>query len=153
MKKKLFMATLTLATLFYGSLALAGPRGWGHGMGPSNGAGYGMAGLNLTEEQSAKLQSLRENYLKEVSPLQNRMFALRSEMRLLWNAAEPDREKITAKQKEIAGIQNQLEEKNTAYRLDCRAVLTPEQQSRMAAAGPGMGRGYGPGRGHHGRGW
>lgn len=153
MKKRLIMATLALAILFSGSLALAGQRGWGHGMGPGNGAGYGMANINLTEEQSAKLQSMREDYLKDVSPLQNRLFGLRSELRLLWNAVEPERDKITAKQKELSELQSQLQEKTTAYRLDCRAMLTPEQQSQMAAAGPGMGRSYGPGGGHHGRGW
>ncbi len=151
MKKRLLAATVTLAILFCGSLALAGPRGWGHRMGPGTGNGYGISNLNLTEAQSAKLQSLRENYLAAITPLQNRMFALRSELRLLWNAAAPDREKITAKQKEISAVESQMEEKATTYRLDCRAVLTPEQQSQMAAAGPQMGRGYG--WRHHGRGW
>lgn len=147
--KKLIVVTVSLAIMFCGSLALAGPRGWGNGMGH----GYGVSNLNLTEEQSGQLQSLRENYLQEIEPLRNRMVALRSELRLLWNTDSLDREKITAKQKEISGLQGQLEEKATAYRLDCRAVLTPEQQSQMAAAGPGMGGGYGPGWRHHGQEW
>ncbi len=152
--KKLVAATLFLAIMLCGSAVLAGPRGWGQGMGPAyGGAGYGAPSLNLTEDQSAKLQSLRENYFKEIAPLQSRMVAMRSELRLLWNAAEPDRGKITAKQKEVSGLQSRLDEMATAYRLDCRGVLTPEQQSQMAAAGPAMRRGSGPGWGHHGRGW
>lgn len=146
--KNLIVATLSMAILFCGSAALAGPRGSGQGMGPGmGGAGCLAADLNLTAEQSGKLQSLQETYLKEITPLQNRMFAARSEMRLLWNSADPDRDQIAAKQKAIAELNNQLEEKAIAYRLDCRAVLTPEQRSQMAAAGPNMGTGRGSGMG------
>jgi Spy/CpxP family protein refolding chaperone len=158
--KNLIVATLSLAILFCGSAAFAGPRGSGQGMGPGmGGAGCDAAELNLTEEQSDKLQSLRETYLKEITPLQSRMFAARSEMRLLWNTADPDRDQIVAKQKAISELKSQLEEKAIAHRLDCRAVLTPEQRSQMAAAGPGMGtgrgscmgNGKGPGSMHRGR--
>ena len=150
--KKLIVLALAMAVILCGSLALAGPRGWGQGMGPGYGrSAYGPSNLNLTEEQSGKLQTLRENYLKEITPLQNQMISLRSEMRLLWNVASPDREKITAKQKEISELQRQLDEKAVQYRLDCNAMLTPEQLSKMAAFGPGMGRGYGSGWKHGGR--
>lgn len=150
--KKLIVLALAVGMMFTGSLALAGSRGWGQGMGP----GYcwsnaGASNLDLTDEQSAKLQTMRENYLKEITPMQNQAVALRSEMRLLWNAAGPDRENILAKQKELSGIQTQLDEKATRYRLDCREILTPEQQAKMAAFGPGMGRGNGQMWKHGGR--
>ncbi|MDZ7696284.1 MAG: Spy/CpxP family protein refolding chaperone [Deltaproteobacteria bacterium] len=140
--KKLIVLALVVGMMFTGSLALAGSRGWGHGMSP----GYcwsnaGASNLNLTEEQSGKLQTLREDYVKEITPLQNQMISLRAEMRLLWNAAGPEAEKILAKQRELSGIQAQLDEKAAQYRLDCRAMLTPEQQSKMTSFGPGMGRG------------
>jgi hypothetical protein len=41
-----------------------------------------MANLNLSPEQSEELQVLHDIYLKAVTPLQNQMFALRSELRL-----------------------------------------------------------------------
>ena len=58
---------------------------------------------------------------------------------------------VNRKQKEIAELQRQIEEKATQYRLDCSDVLTPEQQSKSSAFGPGMGRGHGPGWNHGGR--
>ena len=126
------------------------------GAGYGLGRGYGMgpctaSNLDLTAEQSAKLQSVRETYLKDITPLQNQLFSKRAEFRLLWAETNPDRDKIFAKQKEILEIQKQLGEKATQYRLDCRAMLTPEQQSKMAAFGPGMGRGNGSGWKHGGR--
>jgi periplasmic protein CpxP/Spy len=145
------------------SLAFAGPGGRGGAMGKGfggqsggTGPGYCWSGdrasnLNLTEEQSGKLQALRENHLREIIPLRTQMISLRSEMRILWIAATPDRDKILAKQKELSNIQAQLDEKAVVYRFDCRAMLTPEQQAKMAAFGPGMGRGHGPGWNHGGK--
>jgi len=151
MKKPIVLA-LAVGMMFTGSLALAGPRGWGQGMGP----GYcwtndAAASLNLTEEQSGKLQTMRENYFREITPLRNEMLSVGSELRLLWSNAGPDREKILTKQRELSNLQTQLDEKAALYRLDCRALLTPEQQSNMASFGPGMGRGNGQMWKHGGR--
>lgn len=146
MMKKLILLALAVAILIHSSLALAGPRGWGHGMAPGHGSSaYGIANLKLTEEQSAKLQTLREDYLKEVTPLHNRMISLRSELRLLWSDAGPDREKITARQNEISELQRRIDEKATQHRLEMQELLTPEQRSRMIGSGPMGGWDRGPG--------
>ena len=139
--KKLSILTVSLLFVLCASLAFAG--GWGRhqGMGP-----VGATNLNLTDEQTASLQTLRETYLKEITPLQNELYSKRSELRLLWAKPAPDKAEITAGQNEVFELQRQLQEKTTQYQLDCRNALTPEQQSQMAAVGPGYGRG-------HGRGW
>ena len=96
--------------------------GPGYGMPP-----YAASNLNLTAEQSNPLQTLRETYLNEVTPLQNQIFGKRAELRMLWAQQNPDQTAITAKQKEILELQQQLQEKSTKYQLDCRNALTSEQ--------------------------
>ena len=62
-----------LMVIFAGT-AMAGP--WGRGMGQGNGMGpYPYDAANLTADQAAQMQTLRESFLKEVSPLQSAMFA------------------------------------------------------------------------------
>jgi Spy/CpxP family protein refolding chaperone len=150
--KKLMVLAVAFGMIFAGPLAFAGSRGWGRGMGP----GYcrsndGASILNLSEEQSKKLGNMRENYLKEITPLRNQVLSVGSELRLFWSSASLDRENILAKQKELSSLQIQLDEKTAQYRLDCWEVLTAEQQSKMVSFGPGMGRVYGQGRMHGGR--
>lgn len=150
--KKLLVLILAIGTMAIGSLVFADSNGWGQGMGP----GYCLSGnraanLNLTEEQSEKVKTITGDYLKEITPLRNQMLSVGSELRLLWSAASLDREKILAKQRELSGLQAQINEMSVKYRLDCREILTPEQQSKMGPFRPGMDRGYGPGRMHGGR--
>ena len=131
--------------------------GWGHGNCINQGygggqggpmAGYG-AGLNLTEEQSAKIRSLREAHQKEVVPLRSELFAKRAELRALWAQTSPDKGAILAKQKETSKLRDQMREKKTIHRLEMRAILTPEQQASLNFMGSG--RGMGP-RGDFGHG-
>lgn len=169
--KKLSILTVGVVLVLSVSLAFAGPWGRGRGMGPGScmepgrgmGPGTGMgpgscmalyaaSDLNLSAEQSGKLQTQRETYLKEVTPLQNQLFGKKAELRLLWGTQNPDRAEITAKQNEIFDLERQVQEKATSYRLDCRSILTPEQQAQMTAFGPGCGRGRGYGGGHGPRG-
>ena len=151
MKTKM-AAVIVITLLFSASLALAGPGGRGMGAGYGRGSGYGMtpsggSNLNLTPEQSLKLQQMQENHLKEINELQNRMFSKQAEMRTLWNEPSPDREKILAKDREISELQGQMAEKATRYKLDYQSQLTDGQKSQLPALGSGMGQGGGMGRG------
>ncbi|MDZ7582966.1 MAG: periplasmic heavy metal sensor [Deltaproteobacteria bacterium] len=130
------------------STVLAGPHGWGRGMGP----GYGMepqaaANLNLSAEQSAKLQSLRENHLKAITPLQNQMFAMRSELRLLWNETNPDKETLMAKHKAISNLNGEIQRNwrpSTDWNIATR--FRPSSGPNWSRSLLGMGGGHRSGR-------
>jgi Spy/CpxP family protein refolding chaperone len=138
------LSILTVAILFF-SAALAFAQPWGRGMGPGFGGPHIDPTLNLTQEQADKLQKLHESYLSEVTPLQNRLFTIRAEIRLLWEEMNPDRDKLMQRQNEAIEIRKRLDEKAIMHRLDSQAVLTPEQRARMIGFGPGGGRHRGPG--------
>lgn len=121
----------------------------GYGNGPGNVADIGAArGLDLTADQTEKINAMRAAHLKDIQPLQDQMYSKSRELRSLWLAATPDKEKIVALQKEAQGLRDQLTDKLTTYRLEVRKVLTPEQQAKVQAYGTGRGMarmGGGPG--------
>jgi Spy/CpxP family protein refolding chaperone len=136
----------------------AGPavQAWGPGFGPGFGRGFGPAyGVppipNLTAEQSSKIQTLRDSFLKEIEPLQKDFYTKGTELRNLWSTPKADPAAITAKQKEIFDLQSKLQEKATNLGLEIRKVLTPEQLAQLPAfsqgTGFGPGAGFGPGMG------
>jgi Spy/CpxP family protein refolding chaperone len=69
---------------------------------------------------------------------------------MLWDAAQPEKEKIFAKKKEMSDLRGKISEIRTTYQLDCRAILTPDQLARTHLAEKGLGTGHGP-IGHHNR--
>ena len=147
--KKTFVVGLGLAL----GLALAATvaTAWGPGFGPGFGRGFRGPAFgsppipDLTAEQSAQIQVLRDGFLKEIEPLQKELFAKRSELRSLWSSPNPDPAAVTAKQKEIRDLQSKLQEKATGLGLEIRKVLTPEQLTELPAFGHGPG--FGPGMG------
>jgi len=106
--------------------------------------------LNLTAEQAGQLRNLREAHLKDIQPLQNKLYSKRSELRLLWLQQSPDQGKITAADREIRALRDQIQDKMTSHRLATFKILTPEQQTKLQASGAG--RGYGSGKGMRGQG-
>ena len=120
---------------------------WGPGYGPG-GPGYGSgAGLNLSPEQTQKLQALRENFFKETLPLRNELALKHLELRTLWSQPNPNQNQILAKQKEINALREQLQERATRHRLEVGNTLTPEQQAQALRNFPGGFGSGGPGRG------
>ena len=139
---------LILVVALVATVALA----WGPGFGPPGfgrgfeGPAYGSPPIpNLTAEQSAQIQALRDDFLKEIEPLQKDLLSKRTELRSLWSNPNSDPAAITAKQKEIWDLQSKLQEKAASLGLEIRKVLTPEQIAQLPAFGPGPG--FGPGRG------
>ena len=144
---------LILALALVATVALA----WGPGFGPGFGRGFGGPAYgsppipNLTTEQSAQIQALRESFLKEIEPIQKELYAKGQEFRNLWQSPNPDQAAIAAKQKEMIDLRTQLQGKATNLGLEIRKVLTPEQLAQLPAfnqgAGFGPGAGFEPGMG------
>jgi len=157
MKKTVIIGLcLVLGLALLATVALA----WGPGFGPGLGRGFGGPAYgvppipNLTAEQSAKIQTLRDSFLKEIEPLQKELYTMGTELRNLWSTPKADPAAITAKQKEIFDLQLKLQEKSTNLGLEIRKVLTPEQLAQLPAfsqgAGFGPGMGFGPRMGMRG---
>lgn len=134
--------------------------GWGGGWGRGHARGDGGQGcdrdiqaipeLGLTAAQTAKIRDLREAHMKDIKPLRDKMFSKRGELKLLWLQKTPDREKITAVQKEIGRLRDQIQDKSTSHRLAMLNILTPEQRTKVQALVAG--KGFGPGKGGRGAG-
>jgi Spy/CpxP family protein refolding chaperone len=137
MNRRIFLAVLAAA--FFWASPAAAFREWqaGYGSGPGSMPDLLNApGLNLTAEQKEKIGALRRSHLREVQPLQERLRLKSRELRELWLAREPDRERIMPLHKEVQWIRNEMEDRLTAYRLEALQILTPEQQQRVEAYRP-----------------
>jgi Spy/CpxP family protein refolding chaperone len=132
-----------------GTAFAAGP---GYGMGKNANCPAWGDRLNLTPDQKTKLGDLREKHWKDTVSLRNEMQTKRLELRTLWTAPNPDRDKILAKQKELNALRDKMQAKATDVRIEGRKVLTPEQAAQIGTFGGGMGyramgrhmRGQGP---------
>lgn len=146
--------TLTLTAVALGLLLTSQAFAWGPG--PGRGQGYcreaGLERLNLTDDQKAKIEALQTANWKVVKPLREKMFDKSVELRRLWLQANPDKDKITAAQKELRTLRDEMQDKNTAMKLEVRKVLTPEQNEKLADMGWGRGPGFGPRGGMRGQG-
>ena len=155
MKKLTIIMAVVLFAALVSTPAMA-QRGWGGHMGPAYGGDFTNApGLNLTAEQKAKIDSLREAFLKDIKPLQDHLYSKKGDMKLLWLEKNPDQAKIVALQKEITALRGQIQDKALTHRLAVMNTLTPAQQDTLRTYGPmgrGMGTGAGYGSGHRGMG-
>jgi Spy/CpxP family protein refolding chaperone len=145
MKRTVVAVALVGLLALTASMAFAWGPGWGRGYG--YGYGPGVAAPTLSAEQVAKIQEIQNDRYAEVAKVRNEMFTKRTELQALFREPALDQAKIAAKQKEIAGLQAEMQDKALAARTAVAEVLTPEQRAQMPAFGPGMGPGFGPGRG------
>ena len=145
MKKTIVALGLVGALTLMASAAFAWGPGFGRGMGM--GYGPGMAGVNLSPEQVAKIQKIQGDRYAEMAPVRTEMFAKRTELQNLFREPVLDQAKIAVKQKEISALQVQMQEKALATRTAVAETLTPEQRAQMPGFGPGMGPGVGRGMG------
>lgn len=153
--KKTIIIGLSLAFALALAAGVAMARGPGFGPGFSRGFGgpaYGVPPIpDLTTEQSARIQALRDGFLKEIEPVQKELYAKGTELRSLWASPNPDPAAVKAMQKEMFDLQTQLQEKRTNLGLEIRKVLTPDQLAKLPAfnqdAGSSPDTGFGPGPG------
>ncbi|MEN6509597.1 MAG: Spy/CpxP family protein refolding chaperone [Smithella sp.] len=154
--KKIALA-LTAAVL--GLLLTSQAFAWGPGPGRGNGLcrNAGLENLNLTDSQKTKIEAIQSEDYKVTRPLREKIFDKSAELRRLWLQKNPDRNRITAAQKELRTLRDEIQDRQTAMKFDIHKVLTAEQNEKLANSGWGRGPGFGPrggmrGRGGYGRG-
>ncbi len=150
MKRTMVALGLVGALSLTASAALAWGPWSGRGLGPFGyGPGYGpgLVGINLSADQTAKIQKIQSDRYAEMATLRTDMFTKAGELQALLREPTLDHAKIAAKQKEITALQTQIQEKALAARTAVAEVLTPEQRAQLPAFGPGAGPGFGPGFG------
>ncbi len=156
-KVMIIVAAIVLAAAT--SPAAAAHREWqgGYGSEPGNVTDIaGIPGLNLSADQAERIGALRQAHRRDIKPLQEQLMGKSRQLRELWLANTPDRDRILALQREVHDLRGRLLEKLTGYRLEVLQMLAPDQQAtvrtfeaerrmgRMGAAG--MNPGPSPGR-------
>ncbi|MBU3931441.1 MAG: Spy/CpxP family protein refolding chaperone, partial [Proteobacteria bacterium] len=108
--------TLTVMGLFFVAAIATSAFGFGWGRGPGVCYGpcarcdfQGPAGVDLTTDQKAKLDELRDARFKEMEPLREKMFTKRDALRNLWLEKNPDQAKIAEAQREMRAVRDQMQ--------------------------------------------
>ena len=104
-----------------------------------------LAALELTNEQTAKIQVLHDSATQKITPIKAQFATKRAEMRLLWTQTTLDVDKIKATQKELQTLGTQIRDTQTDMRIAFRNLLTPEQTLKLLAMGFGKGDRHGKG--------
>ncbi|MGD0235049.1 MAG: Spy/CpxP family protein refolding chaperone [Syntrophorhabdales bacterium] len=132
----------------------SGSEGFGPGCGPGfHGKFGGGAYLGLSKEQLDKMRELRDRFYNETRDLRYDMAQKRLEMRKLFMDPKTDDGTLLAKQKEMSGLRQKLQDKMAQMMIEGRKILTPEQFQKldrmgMGPGGMGFGMMDGPMTGH-----
>ena len=107
--------------------------------------------LNLTEDQIASLQNLRQGFLRDTLPWRDDLVIKRMDLQDLLRQPQTDSNRVLSKQREVSELESKIQERMVIYQLEVRKVFTPEQIRLLPPAldspGPGRHRMRGPGPG------
>ncbi len=92
-----------------------------------------LAQIDLSIEQTEQIRKLRLAHEKSIAPLKIQEHQLKAELDIFWLQLKPDTEKIKSAQKIIHDIRFKILEKETAFKIATRQVLTQDQLSRFLA--------------------
>jgi len=104
----------------------------GYGMGPGammQGAGWG--GLDLTDEQRAKINRIQDETRHSHWALMGKMMDQQAKLRDLYDAPKRDAAAIDDTYKSIDAMRQQMIGSSTDARTRIEAVLTPKQREKL----------------------
>ncbi|MBZ0094405.1 MAG: periplasmic heavy metal sensor, partial [Sulfuricella sp.] len=105
--------------------------GYGHGMGPGMMGGYWGSGLDLTEEQQAKINKIQDETRKAHWALMSTMMDQQAKLRDLYSAPKQDAAAIDEAYKAFGKLQQQIYDSSVEAQKRMEAVLTKEQQEKL----------------------
>lgn len=139
-KLKLGLSIMIASILLIGNMAMAqsGQRngqgqgqgqGYGQGQGPNNGQVYKSFEIpNLSDDQKAKIETLKTKALKESNLLRSSLNERRAHLNTLSIADAPDQKAIDNEIDEMGKLQTTLRKLHAKLRQDIRALLNDDQK-------------------------
>ena len=109
------------------------------------GRGMGLLGLNLTEEQSEQINTLRAKHLKELLTIKNEMLENRARLRTLTTTEEFNKKEIDKLIDEVTLANAKQMKQRIAHQQEIRSLLSEEQRIIFDSSNRGYGQGYGQG--------
>ena len=125
-------------------------RGWADGPRCYGGQGYQS---DMSKEDLARLNNERQAFFEATSDLREKLYQKQLELRSELAKPEPDAQKAAGLQKDISGLESELDQKRLEQRIKMRKEFPRSgyQDRGYGPRGRGMGRGmyggggYGPG--------
>jgi Spy/CpxP family protein refolding chaperone len=146
MNKRLVLLSVAACAAATTVAMAAGPRGRGdREAGPRWQAAKEQ--LNLTPEQSAKMDKLRIDFRKASIQRRAALEVAHLDLRQLMEATTIDESAVLATAQEVSDLQAAAFKARIEHRLAMRQILTPEQREKAKSLRHGRGFGDGP-RGH-----
>ena len=102
----------------------------GHGMRGMRAGGF-FRGLNLTEDQKAKMKTIRESFAATHKPLREQLRAKRQELRQASEGGTFNEALATQKLTEIAPLEAKLMGERAKLHQEMLSVLTAEQKAQL----------------------
>ncbi|GAB4175200.1 MAG: hypothetical protein Kow00108_10340 [Calditrichia bacterium] len=90
-----------------------------------------MKHLDLTEEQSEKLQQMRTDLEKKLLPMESKLVALKNELVLLKTEDSPNIDKIEKKIDEISEVKSEMQKLRERHFVEMKKMLTDEQKEKL----------------------
>lgn len=110
-----------------------GRRGDHKGMRGMREGGF-FRGLNLTDDQKAKMKQIRESFAQTNKPLREQLHAKRQELRQASEGGTFNEALATQKLTEMAGLQAKLMGERNKLHQEMLSVLTAEQKAQLEQA-------------------
>jgi protein CpxP len=105
-------------------------KGWGGRRGGRMG-GMMFAGMNLTDDQKAKMKEIGQSFRESTKSLREQLRAKRQELRQASEGGTFNEALATQKLQESAGLQAKLMGEQFRMRQQMLSVLTPEQKTQL----------------------
>ncbi|MFN2406692.1 MAG: Spy/CpxP family protein refolding chaperone [Pyrinomonadaceae bacterium] len=102
----------------------------GHGLGGMRAGGF-FKQLNLTEDQKAKIKTIRESFAETNKPLREQLRAKRQELRQANEGGTFNEALATQKLTEMASLQAKLMGQRSRLHQEMLSVLTAEQKAQL----------------------
>jgi Spy/CpxP family protein refolding chaperone len=117
----------------HGDRAGCGEGSWQahHGMGPGMMGGYGMAGLDLSSEQRAKMAEIRTEFGRKQAELSAQMQALRGRPGGVWRDGPFDEQAARQSHDAMTALRQQMFENALEARKRVDGVLSPQQRELL----------------------